>query len=60
MQKLDQLYGETVDSSHTELFTVNPKQSYIPGDWIKGDPSFWKSNPAAMGAKPTATNKPAQ
>ena len=61
MQKLDQLFGEAVDSSHTELFTVNPKQSYIPEDWIKADSAFWKSNPAAvMGAKPAAARKPAQ
>jgi hypothetical protein len=47
MQKLDQLFGEAVDSSHSELFTVNPKQSYVSEDWIKSDPAFWKSNPAA-------------
>jgi hypothetical protein len=47
MQKLDQLFGEAVDSSHSELFTVNPKQSYVSADWIKSDPVFWKSNPAA-------------
>lgn len=61
MQKLDQLYGETVDSAHSELFNVNAKQSYVSDDWIKGDPSFWKSNPAAaMGAKPAVAKKPAQ
>lgn len=59
MQKLDQLYGQVVESSHTELFTVNPKQSYIPQDCIKADSAFWKSNPAAMGAKPAA-KAPAQ
>ena len=53
MQKLDQLFGEAVDSSHSELFTVNPKQSYVSADWIKSDPAFWKSNPAAaMVTKP--------
>ncbi len=61
MQKLDQLFGEAVDSSHSELFTVNAKQSYVSDDWIKGDSSFWKSNPAAaMGSKPAAAKKPAQ
>lgn len=53
MRKLDQLYGETVASSHSELFTVNPKQSYVSDDWIKSDPDFWKP-------KPAAASKPAQ
>ncbi len=61
MQKLDELFGEAVDSSHSELFTVNPKQSYVSEDWMKSDPAFWKSNPAyGMGAKPAAAKKPAQ
>ena len=51
MQKLDELFGEAVDSSHTELFTVNPKQSYVSEDWIKSDPNFWRPKPAAA-AKP--------
>ncbi len=62
MQKLDQLFGEAVDSSHSELFTVNPKQSYVSEDWIKSDRDFWKPKPAAApAAKPAApAAKPAQ
>jgi len=60
MQKLDELFGEAVDSSHSELFTVNPKQSYVPADWMKADAAFWKSNAAyVLGAKPAAETKKA-
>jgi hypothetical protein len=55
MRKLDQLFGEAVESSHSELFTVNPKQSYVSDDWVKADPGFWKPKAAMMpAAKPAA------
>jgi hypothetical protein len=55
MRKLDQLFGEAVESSHSELFAVNPKQSYVSDDWIKADPGFWKPKAAmAPAAKPAA------
>ncbi len=58
MNKLDQLFGEAVDTSHTELFQVNPVQSYVPEDWIKEDPGFWKPKPSiAPAAKPAAAEK---
>jgi hypothetical protein len=57
MRKLDQLFAEAVESSHSELFTVNPKQSYVSDDWIKSDPGFWKPKPAAASAKPAAAPK---
>ena len=68
MQKLDDLFWQALDSARTELFSVNPKQSYAEEAWIKGDPAFWKpkatssaaAKPAASaGAKPSATPKPA-
>ncbi len=55
MQKLDAMYGDCVESAHDELFTVNPKQSYVPEEWIKADPAFWRPKAAAaMAAKPPA------
>jgi hypothetical protein len=54
MKQLDKLYGETVESANTQLFSINPKQSYVSEDMIKADPDFWKPKPAA---KPVA--KPA-
>jgi hypothetical protein len=47
MKNLDKLFGETVETSHTELFSINPKQSYVNPDWIKADPDFWKPKPAS-------------
>jgi hypothetical protein len=62
MRKLDERFGAAVDSSHSELFVVNPKMSYVGEDWIKSDPDFWKPKPtAAPAAKPAApAPKPAQ
>ncbi len=36
MKEFEKLYGETVESAHSELFSINPKQSYVSEDWIKG------------------------
>jgi hypothetical protein len=42
MAKLDALFGAAVDTSHSEIFAVNPKQSYVSDDWIKANAAFWK------------------
>jgi hypothetical protein len=61
MRKLDEKFGDAVDSSRSELYTVNPKQSYVSDDWIKSNPGFWKPKAAAPAAKPAAAaKKPAQ
>jgi hypothetical protein len=61
MKEMDKLYGETVDASHSELFSVNPRQSYVPDSWIKADPDFWRPKPAAApAAKPAAEEKKAK
>lgn len=54
MAKLDQLYGDTVLSSRSELFAINPKQSYADEAWIKADADFWKPKAAAPAAKAEA------
>ncbi|HEX4758655.1 MAG TPA: hypothetical protein VH308_11760 [Terracidiphilus sp.] len=54
-----ELFASAVDYSRSELFSVNPKQSYVPDEWIKGDPEFWKPKAAAAAApKPAADKKP--
>ncbi len=68
MQKFDELFGQAVDSMRTELFSINPKQSYAEEAWIKADPDFWKpkkpapeaaaAKPAAAKALPAAATKP--
>ena len=58
MDKIDQMFEKAVDSSRSELFSVNPKQSYPEESWIKADPDFWKPKakaPEAAAAKPAAT-----
>jgi hypothetical protein len=42
MKKFDELYGATVESMRTELFSINPRQSYVNDAWIKADPDFWQ------------------
>jgi hypothetical protein len=59
MEKLDKLYGETIDHSETQLLAINPKQSYADESWIKADQDFWKPKAAKAEAKPAAAAKPA-
>jgi hypothetical protein len=50
-KKLDELAASAIASWHNELFSVNPKQSYVSPDWIKADPDFWRPKAAAPPAK---------
>lgn len=61
IRKFEEQVRETIDSQHSELFSINPKQSYAEEAWIKADPDFWKPKKAApetAAAKPAAP-KPA-
>jgi hypothetical protein len=58
MKHLREMMTETVDSSESELFSINPKQSSPRAEWVKDDPDFWKPKPAAKAAAPAAA-KPA-
>jgi hypothetical protein len=58
MKEFRELFASTVESSRSELFSINPKQSYVPEEWIKADPDFWKPKPSASSApKPPAAEK---
>jgi hypothetical protein len=60
-KKLDKLYGECVESAHSELFAINPRQSYPPDEWIAADPEFWRpKHAAAPAAKHAAEEKKAK
>jgi len=60
LAKFEQLVGSAIESSRSELFAVNPNQSYVSPDWIKEDTAFWKPKSAATpAAKPAAAVKPA-
>ncbi len=52
MKKLDELVAASVESSQHNLFAFNPAMSYVPDEWIKSAPDFWKPKPTAMPAKP--------
>lgn len=55
------LSASAIESSYSQLFSVNPKQSYPKEEWVKGNPEFWKPKVAAPpppAAKPDATKKP--
>ncbi|MDE3186883.1 MAG: hypothetical protein KGM96_05075 [Acidobacteriota bacterium] len=42
MKKFEELDAATVESANSQLFAINPRQSYVSDDWIKTDPDFWK------------------
>jgi hypothetical protein len=54
LKELRTLFASAVDVSYSELFSINPKQSYPPEEWAKGDPDFWKPKPVVAAAKPAA------
>jgi hypothetical protein len=59
-KKMDELRAAAIESAHSELYSVNPAQSYVAEDWIKADPEFWKpKSAAASSAKPTTSEKKA-
>ena len=57
LKELRSLFASAVDSSYSQLFSINPKQSYPMDEWVKGNPDFWKPKPAAASAQAAA--KPA-
>lgn len=55
MHRLRDLISSAISDSDSELFAINPRQSYPPQEWIKANPDFWKPKPmAAPAAKPAA------
>jgi hypothetical protein len=61
-KKMRELRTAAIDIDRSELYSVNPAQSYPPEAWVKSDPGFWKPKTAmAAMAKPAAkpADKPA-
>jgi len=50
MKKLAELSAAAIESSQTNLFVFNPRESYVSDEWIKADPDFWKPKAAAAPA----------
>lgn len=62
MNKLRDLEKDSIESTDSELFAINPAQSYPPEEWVKAEPDFWKPKPMAAPAAKSAApaKKPAQ
>jgi hypothetical protein len=63
MKKLAELSAEAIESIETNLFTINPKMSYVPEEVAKSAPEFWHPKASAGMAKPKTEKtetKPAQ
>jgi len=58
MKKLDETWAHSIESSETQLFSVNPKMSYVGDDMIKADPDFWKPKAMPAAAPKKAEEKP--
>ena len=58
-KKMGELRAAAIDEDRTELYYVNPAQSYVPDSFIKGDPGYWKpkSGAAKPAAKPATSDK---
>lgn len=56
-KKMNELRAAAIESSHSELYAINPIQSYVDEDWIKADPDFWKPKAAKPAPKPPAAEK---
>ena len=55
--KMDQMFAAAVESVRSELFTINPRQSYVDEATMKADADFWK--PKAPKSAVAGTGKPA-
>jgi hypothetical protein len=61
MKRLRELSAAAIESSSRQLFAFNPRMSYVPEEWIKADPGFWKPKPVtAPAAKPATEEKKAK
>jgi hypothetical protein len=60
-KKLRELRAASIEEDRSEIYSVNPAQSYPPESFIKADPGYWKPKGAAKpAAKPAADDKKAK
>lgn len=60
-KKADKLAGETLVFSETSVYAFNPQMSYLPKEFIAGDPGFWTPKPEApVPTKRVTPRKPAK
>lgn len=61
MKRFTELIASCIASSQHQLFSFNPRMSYVEESWIKSDPDFWKPKAeAAHAAKPAGEEKKAK
>ena len=60
MKKLAELSAACIQTTETNLFSFNPKLSYVSDEWVKTDPAFWKPKAAAPAPAKKPEAKPAQ
>ena len=53
--RMRELREAAIDQDRFELYSVNPAQSYVPEEFTKADPDFWK--PKSVEAPATETKK---
>jgi hypothetical protein len=59
MKKLGELEASAVESIESNMFSFNPRMSYVSEEFVKADPDFWK--PKKTGAVAAApAKKPAE
>jgi hypothetical protein len=61
-KKLRELRAASIEEDRTEIYSVNPAQSYVPESFIKADPGYWKpkgATAAKAAAKPATDVKKA-
>jgi hypothetical protein len=54
-KRLNELTAACVEDVQENLFSFNPKMSYVADAWVKADPGFWKP---AVAPAPKAAAKP--
>jgi hypothetical protein len=57
--KMDQMFASAVESVRSELFTINPRPSYVDDATMKADADFWKPKAMASKTAVAGTAKPA-
>ncbi|MGC1969474.1 MAG: hypothetical protein WA673_23660 [Candidatus Acidiferrales bacterium] len=62
MKKLSELSAVAIEGSETNLFIINPRESYVGPELMNADPDFWKTSSQALppAGQGTATDKAAQ
>ena len=52
MKRLGELESSAMEPGQTNLFAFSPSMSYVPDEWVKADPDFWK--PKTMAPVPSS------